>query len=127
MNIKNELHTPRYRPEVNPNEALIHAADLAEALIHAADLAEALMALQDELTSERKKRREERFVGIICLVIMLDVVFFSVMPTFAGPIVLLIFELLILIPLARIMGMKEIAKMLDGVLARVASRASDSD
>ena len=117
MNIKNELHTPRYRPEVDPNEALIHSADLAEAL----------MALQDELTSERKKRREERFVGIICLVIMLDVVFFSVMPTFAGPIVLLIFELLILIPLARIMGMKEIAKMLDGVLARVASRASDSD
>ena len=116
MNIKNESNTPKCKTEVDPSEALKHAED---------DLAELLKALQDELTAERKMRLEERFVGIVCLVIILDVVFFSVMPSFGGPIALLIFELLILIPLARRMGMKEIAKMLDGVLERLTLQARD--
>lgn len=75
--------------------------------------------LQGSLEDERDARVEERFVFIVILVLLLDVVFFSVMPSFGGPIALLILELLILIPLAKRMGMEEIAKLLDRVLSRL--------
>lgn len=78
--------------------------------------------LQEQLTKERDGRNEDRFVGIVCLVMLLDVVFFTVMPTFGGPIALLILELLILIPLAKRMGMQEIATMLGRVLDRMVDR-----
>jgi hypothetical protein len=78
--------------------------------------------LQQQLARERDGRNEDRFVGIVCLVMLLDVVFFTVMPTFGGPIALLILELLILIPLARRMGMQEIATLLGRVLDRMVDR-----
>jgi len=56
--------------------------------------------LQSQLARERDGRNEDRFVGVVCLVILLNVVFFSVMPTFGGTLALLVLELLILIPLA---------------------------
>ena len=118
MNIINEPNPPKkYRIEDGPSEALKHSADLAEVL----------KSLQDELTAERKMRVEERFVGIVFLVILFDVVFFTVMPSFGGPIALLILELLILIHLAQRMGMKEIAKMLDRVLWSFTPQAREGE
>ncbi|TXI22296.1 MAG: hypothetical protein E6Q61_09365 [Nitrosomonas sp.] len=76
--------------------------------------------LQRELDYERDARREERFVCILVLVILLDVVFFSVMSNFGGPIALLILELLILFSLAKRMGMEQIAAILDRVMNRLA-------
>ncbi len=84
-------------------------------------------ALQKKLDYERDARREERFIYIVVLVILLDIVFFSIMPSFGGPIALLILELLILIPLAKRMGMEEIATILDNVLNRVAGNSKDRD
>lgn len=81
--------------------------------------------LQKKLDYERDARREERFIFIVVLVILLDVVFFSIMPSFGGPIALLILELLILIPLAKRMGMEEIAAILDRVLNNVAGNPRD--
>lgn len=83
--------------------------------------------LQERLTDERDGRNEDRFVGIVCLVILLDVVFFSVMPTFGGPLALLVLELLILIPLARRMGMEEIAQIINSVIHRLAGKANDGE
>ncbi|MEJ6849531.1 hypothetical protein V3589_25380 [Sinorhizobium fredii] len=83
--------------------------------------------LQTQLEAERDGRKEDRFAGIVCLVLLLDVVFFSVMPTFGGPLALLVLELLILIPLARRMGMEEIAEILNRVLHRMAGKTSDSE
>ncbi|WP_141659699.1 MULTISPECIES: hypothetical protein [Chelatococcus] len=83
--------------------------------------------LQKQLAYERDARREDRFVGIVCLALLLNVVFFSVMPNFGGPIALLVLELLILIPLAQRMGMQEIAQILNRVLHRMASRTTDEE
>ena len=83
--------------------------------------------LQKKLDYERDARLEERFIFIVVLVILLDVVFFSIMPSFGGPIALLILELLILMPLAYRMGMEEIATMLNGVLNRVAGHSKERD
>ena len=46
-------------------------------------------------------------------------------PSFGGPIALLILALLILIPLAKRMGMEEIAAILDRVLNNVAGNSKD--
>lgn len=82
--------------------------------------------LQERLESERDARREDRFIFIGTVIILLDVVFFTVMPTFGGPLALVTLELLFLIPLAKRLGMEEIAQILSSVLHRVAGKASDS-
>jgi hypothetical protein len=79
--------------------------------------------LQKQLVDEKDARKEDRFVFIVLIVLLLDVVFFTVMPTFGGPLALLILELLVLIPLAKRMGMEEIAEILSRVLHRVADKA----
>ena len=84
-----------------------------------------IQELQTELARERDWRKEDRFVGIVLLTILLNVVFFSVLPTFGGPIAILLLELLILIPLARRMGMAEIVQIINSVLNRLAGKASD--
>ncbi len=83
--------------------------------------------LQESLADIRDARREERFVFIVICVLLLDVVFFTVMPSFGGPLALLILELLVLIPLAKRMGMEEIAKMLDRVVNRIIPGNNSSD
>jgi hypothetical protein len=49
------------------------------------------------------------------------------MPNFGGPLALLILELLILIPLAKRMGMEQIAALLDRILYRMAGKADDKN
>lgn len=88
---------------------------------------EQIEELQKQLTAEKDARREERFIFIVIAILLLDVVFFSVMPTFGGPLALLVLELLILVPLARRMGMEEIAQMLDRLVSRVAGKATDGE
>jgi hypothetical protein len=83
--------------------------------------------LQESLENERDARREDRFVFIVVLVLLLDVVFFSIMNNLAGPLALLVLELLILIPLAKRMGMEEIATLLDRVLGRVVGKVHEGD
>jgi TRAP-type C4-dicarboxylate transport system permease large subunit len=78
--------------------------------------------LQENLAKCQDARREDRFVFIVCIVLLLDVVFFSIMPSFGGPLALLIIQLLILIPLAKRMGMEEIAQILSRVLHRMAGK-----
>lgn len=85
-----------------------------------------IQELQERLEHEIDARQEERFVGIVFIVLLLDVVFFTVMPTFGGPLALLVLELLILIPLARRMGMEEIAQILNRVLDRMSGKAGGS-
>jgi len=83
--------------------------------------------LQKELDAERDSRREDRFIFIVIAIILLDVVFFSVLNNFGGPIALIVLELLILIPVARRMGMEEIAKLMDQILNRVTSNIKNKD
>ena len=86
-----------------------------------------IQELQTQLAAERDCRKEDRFVGVVVIVLLLDVVFFTVMPTFGGPIALLVLELLILIPIARRMGMQEVAQIISAVIHRVAGKASGGD
>lgn len=78
--------------------------------------------LQRQLARERDARMEDRFIGTVFLVILLDVVFFSIMPNLGGPIALLILELAVLVPLAWRMGLEEVGVILIHVLDRLANR-----
>ena len=88
---------------------------------------ELIEQLQEKLTKEKDERREDRFIGIVMLILLFNIVFFTVMPSFGGPLAILILELLILIPLAKRMGMEQVATMIDRVLSRIASGAGDGD
>lgn len=83
--------------------------------------------LQRALAREKDARLEERFVFLVVGVLLFDIVFFTVMPTFGGPLALLILELLILIPLARRMGMEEIAQVVSRIIGRVSDGLHNSD
>lgn len=83
--------------------------------------------LQEQLTQERDARREDKFIFIAVAFLLLDIVFFTVMPTFGGPIALIVLELLILIPLARRMGIEEIAQICGQVIDRMAGNANGKD
>lgn len=82
-----------------------------------------LAKLQKKLEYEKDARKEDQFFFVVVCVILLNVVFFSVMPTFGGPLALLLLQLLILIPLARKMGMEEIATILSRVIDRIAGKS----
>lgn len=86
---------------------------------------EQIQELQEALTDERDARREDRFIFIAVVVLLLDIMLFTVMPNFGGPFAILILQLLILIPLAKRMGMQEVAQLLDRALSRMAGKASD--
>jgi TRAP-type C4-dicarboxylate transport system permease large subunit len=82
-----------------------------------------IAVLEQQLEAERDARREERFVFIILCVILLNVVLFSVLDGLGGPLALLVLELIILVPLARRMGIDEIHQILSNVLDRMAGKA----
>jgi hypothetical protein len=87
---------------------------------------EQINQLQEQLAYERDARREDRFIFIITVVLLLDVVFFSVMDSFGGPLALLVIELMILIPLAKRMGMEELAVIFYNVLGRITGSIKDN-
>ena len=78
--------------------------------------------LQSALEKEREERKEDRFIFILVSVVLLDVVLFSAMPNFGGPIALLILQLFIVIMLARRLGLREAHRLLAGFLDRLAGR-----
>lgn len=83
--------------------------------------------LQRELEYEKDARKEERFVFILIIIILLDIVFFSVQPSFGGPLALLILELIILIPLAKKMGMEQIAQIMSRTLERLVGKVGEGE
>ena len=84
-----------------------------------------IQELQDDLAAEKDARREERFLFIVVSVILLNVVFFTVIPTLTGPLGLVVLELLVLVPLARRMGMDEVVRIINSVITRMAGKAGD--
>ena len=101
--------------------------DLAHELQQPTAQDKQIQELEDALEKAKDRIKEERFIWIIIFIILFDVVFFSNMESFFGALVIFILELLILIPLARRMGMEELAGILDRVLARIASGVSNRD
>ncbi len=87
---------------------------------------EQIEKLEEYLTKEQDSRKEERFIALLSLVILLDIFFFTLMPSLGGPIAILVLQLLLFVPVARMMGVNEIGRLLDKVLFRVLSKKEDN-
>jgi hypothetical protein len=61
----------------------------------------ALEALGESLTAEQRAQREERFIWIVIVVILVDVIWFRNSPNATFPIAILILELVALMVIAR--------------------------
>lgn len=83
--------------------------------------------LEKALTAEKDARREERFLFIFILIILINFVLFNASENWGAPVTLMILELLFLAFLAKRMGMEEVATLLDGVIGRVAKTISSKD
>ena len=80
-----------------------------------------IVELEKALSDEINARKEERFIFAVVSILLLDVVFFSVLDGWGGPIALVVVELLLLVLVARRMGVEAVSEFLDGVLGRIIS------
>jgi hypothetical protein len=74
-----------------------------------------IQELQKSLSEEKTARKQERFYGIVCFVILLDSLLFPPMKSWGGPLSILILELILLVPLARITNVEEVEKLIDQI------------
>ncbi|MEN2988993.1 hypothetical protein WG926_11825 [Tistrella sp. BH-R2-4] len=75
--------------------------------------------LSQALEAERDARMEERFIFILVIMILLDVVFFSVLDTWTAPLSLVILQIILLLVLARRMGIQEFQILIDRLIGRI--------
>ncbi|MBL1258984.1 MAG: hypothetical protein COB33_000450 [Thiotrichaceae bacterium] len=75
--------------------------------------------LEIDLQREKDGRQEDRFVAILCVVIVIDLAVFPSAENWGAPIAILILELFLLIALAKRMGVDVIVTWLDKILNAV--------
>ena len=80
---------------------------------------ESLASLQRQLVDLKDARKEERFYAILILIILLDVILFDTVEGTLVPIAILILELILLIPLAKRLGLEGVAEFLSSLVRRV--------
>ena len=86
-----------------------------------------ILELSKKLTAEREARQEDNFAFVVVIIILLNVIFFSFLDGLMGPLVLFVLELLVLTLLARRMGVKGIAVLLDRILHRITNGISNKE
>lgn len=72
--------------------------------------------LQSEIVSLKDCVNEDRFVSLLIILILLNVIFFSHTEGWGAPITILVLELILLFILARKLGVEDITNILDKYL-----------
>lgn len=85
---------------------------------------EALAALQNEIQDIKNDRNEERFLLVVCIIVLLDAFIFTQMANWAGALVIGIIEIFAIAVLARRWSIEEVPQMLSKFLDRTAERLS---
>lgn len=88
---------------------------------------EAQARLADELEAAKDARKEERFVWIVVVTILIDVMWFADSPNATLPLVVLVLQLIVLVILARRMGIDDVVALIDRLLHTVGSKAGGSN
>ena len=81
-------------------------------------------ALEKELEAERDCRREDRFVGLVIVMALIDIIVLSG-ESASVSVIVFIFELVVLLVIAKRMGVEQIAGILDRILSYFAKKNSD--
>jgi hypothetical protein len=87
-------------------------------------VADAAASLAEKLEAAKDARKEERFLWITVAVILIDVLWFKDSPNPVLPIVVLVLELIILVVLARRMGIDDVVELVDRFLHTVGNKAA---
>ena len=83
-------------------------------------------ALEQQIEDLKDKQSEERFVWILVTIILFDAVIFTNMQNWAGPIIIGVVELLVILVLAARCKVDVVAPLIDKVLGAYSrSRSSD--
>jgi hypothetical protein len=83
---------------------------------------QAKAALESQLQAEKDGRMEERFMWIVIVVILIDVLWFRNAPNAVVPIVVLLLESVILFVLAKRMGIDEMVLLFEKMIQSVGQR-----
>ena len=87
-------------------------------------VSEANARLGDSLLSAKDARSEERFIWIIIVVILVDVIWFKDSPNPAAPFVVLVLQLILLMVIGKVMGIDDIVDLIDRFLHTVSKNGS---
>ena len=80
---------------------------------------EALDQLQQQLEAQKIERSEERFVWIMITVILVDVLWFRNASNPTVPVIVLVLELVLLLVLAKRMGVPELMLIFERIINRI--------
>jgi hypothetical protein len=83
---------------------------------------DAIVDLQNEIARLKEKRNEDRFCFLTALLIMADSYLFMHMPSWGGPIAILILEILILFVVARKMDIQDLTVISDKLIQALGGR-----
>lgn len=111
-----------FKPE-DSQQAPELAAAIAEAKTEPAAVTSAAARVERDLEEVRDDRDEERFLWILCFIILFDCVVLGRMDNFAAPLVIGVLQLLLLIGLARKFGVDDITVLVTRLLHRLSDRA----
>lgn len=84
---------------------------------------EAQALLADQLEEAKDRRKEERFIWIVIVTLLVNVLWFKDSSNATLPIVALVLELIVLIVLAKRMGIEDVVELMDRLLHTVGSKA----
>ena len=82
------------------------------------------MRLQTQLAKEKDLRKEERFVSGFIILVIFNIMFFTVIGGLSA-VTLAIFQLILLVPIARKMGQQEISMIFNKVLNAITAALKD--
>ncbi|MGQ3016334.1 hypothetical protein [Phenylobacterium sp.] len=89
-------------------------------------VADAAARLGEQLEAAQDGRKEERFVWITIVVILVDVMWFKDSPNPTLPVIVLVLQLILLIILARRMGIDDVVELIDRFLHAVGNKGPGS-
>lgn len=84
---------------------------------------EQIAELQSELERCRDGRNEDRFMAGLIVLILFDVLAFSSMDGWGGPIAILVLEIFLIIPLAKRFGVDVVELWIDKVLGSLGNNS----
>lgn len=86
-----------------------------------------ILVLQKRIAELEDSRKEERFLSVVCAVILLNLLFWYPTGNWAVPVATLILQLFVLIPLAKRYGMESIVELGNKILVGIKDTVKSKD
>lgn len=85
-------------------------------------LDEKIDQLEKQLEAEQDRRREDRFLALLIIMMLIDILLLDKSTNITVPVIVFILQIMFLLAVAKRMGIEQIAGLLDKVLDHFAKR-----